>query len=382
MEEADKYDGSEQQTGRRDVLKAGVAGLATLATGSTLAAANRSDKASDVHAAKGTVDNPVSDKRRKQLRKRAVAEYERNTGETLDGIPAARPGATDGDSDSPEDSEVVAYAYGIDADGVAHGYIGMAGEARAAESKGRAEGLIHNRFEDQVQDISAALEASDDDLTTQSAGTISGLNDMEVIYNTTLDNAVDPYGKISSTYHWVQDTEYDDQGTLHGFHSPMTIEPGYQVYGSNWQNEAAWNRHYWNQNDMAWQDVDSGYWKPAGPSGGSTSTSYSISVITDWMDSYTGLAWSYSEPSLERVDQSSVYNDYCEWEWNVTDQCGSQVRQSTLGMQPSSVCNMEDYDCAMGQRDVGTVELKGTFTDGSCGDTHWLKSSVSLYKEC
>src|SRR6056297_2991621 len=97
-------DTTAKETNRRSILKAGAAGLATLASGSTVAAANRSDKASDVHAVKGTMNNPVSEKQRKQLRKRAVREYERNTGETIEGIPACRPEAAHGSGDASEDS--------------------------------------------------------------------------------------------------------------------------------------------------------------------------------------------------------------------------------------------------------------------------------------
>ena len=380
-------DADEKETNRRSILKAGAAGLATLAAGSTLAAANRSDKASDVHAVKGTVNSPVSEKQRKQLRKRAVKEYERNTGETMDAIPASRPESNQGELDSSEESEVVAYAYGIDADGVARGYTGMANESDAAEansqtegSKGRAEGLIHSRFEDRVRDISTALEVSDDDVTTQSGGTIQNLENMSEVTNHKLENAVEPYGVISSTYYWLRDTQFDDGGTLHGLHSPMTVEPGCQVFNSGWKNDNVWQRHSWDRNDMAWQEVGDGYWKPAGPSdGGSTSTSYNISVTVGWMtaDVSMGMSWSYSEPAMERIDQSSQYNDYCSWQWDVTDRCDGSVRKSTLAMQPSSTCEMEDYDSSMGTKVIGFGEHKARFT--SCSSTVDVEHSFNFF---
>lgn len=377
---------------RRSILKAGAAGIATLATGSTLAAANRSDKASDVHVAKGTVNNPVSDQRRKQLRKRAVREYERNTGETMDKIPAVRPRAAHGPGDSPEgglsyESSVVAYAYGIDADGVARGYIGMAGEAKGVETKGPAEEGIHNRFEDRVQEVSTKLEASDDDLSTQASGTIENLDNLEEFHDIPLEYEVHPYGRISSTNYWLRDTAYDDEATMHGFHSPMTIEPGYQVmdWNSDWQNDSATKKHLWNKSEMDFVDVRDGNWKPAGPSEGGTSTT-SVSVtasfsLTD-LGVSTTVGWSYTEPAMERTDGSSTFDDYCSWYWDVNDRCGGSVRQSSLAMQPSSVCEQTDYDCSMGDRDICDVELKATFTDGSCGDGHWLKSSSTGYIHC
>ncbi|WP_276298888.1 hypothetical protein [Halorussus lipolyticus] len=392
MEERNStFDADERKTGRRSILKAGAAGLATLATGSTLAAANRSDKASDVHVVKGTMNNPVSDKQRKQLRKRAVREYERNTGETMDGIPTVEPRAAHGPGDSPEDgpsseSSIVAYAYGIDADGVARGYIGMAGEDPAAETNGRAKGLIHNRFEDRVREVSAALEASDDDLSTQAEyGTIDNLDELEVAYEFPLDHAVDPHGVISSTNYWIQDTVNSDESTMHGFHSETTIEPGVRSFSSNWQNESVTSKHLWNQSDMAEFEVDDGYWKPAGPSdGGSSTTSMSITAsfsLTD-IGVSTTMGWSHTDPAMERTDLSSTYNDKCGWYWDVNDKCGESVRQSTLSMHPSSMCEQTDYDCAMGRRDICKLELKSTFTDGSCGDNYWLKSSGMAHKEC
>ncbi|MFC7079596.1 hypothetical protein [Halorussus caseinilyticus] len=255
-----------------------------------------------------------------------------------------------------------------------------------AEGNGRAEGLIHNRFEDRVQEISTALEASDDDLSTQAyGGTIENLDNMENFHDAKLEYPLDPYGYISSTYYWVRDTEYDDEKTLHGFHSPMTIEPGYITWDSHWHNNAAWNRHYWDRNDMSWQDVGNGYWKPAGPSeGGTSTTTVSVSVSAGWMTAEVsaGMSWSFSEPATERTDLSSEYNDYCAWEWDVNDKCGGSVRHSTLSMQPSSTCEMTDYDCSMGERDIADVEVEGDFTDGNCSDTHWLKSSTTFFIQC
>ena len=387
-------DTTAKETNRRSILKAGAAGLATLASGSTVAAANRSDKASDVHAVKGTMNNPVSEKQRKQLRKRAVREYERNTGETIEGIPACRPEAAHGSGDASEDSassednsNVVAYAYGIDADGTARGYIGMAGEVKGVETNGRAEKGIHNRFEDRVQEVSTKLEASDDDLSTQSAGTITNLEDLEVAYDFPLEYEVRPYGRISSMNYWLEDTANNDDRTLHGFHSPMTIEPGYQVldWDSHWHNESAKKNHLWYKSDMDFVDVRDGHWEPSGPSdGGSTNTSYSVTAsvsLTDIGVSGT-VGWGYSEPAMERTDGSSQFDNYCSWFWDVTDRCGGSVRHSVLTMEPLSMCEQTDYDCAMGRRDICEVELKSTFTDGSCGDNHWLKSSSTAHLEC
>lgn len=393
-----RSDGDEKQTNRRSVLKAGAVGLTTLvSSGTALAASNRSEKASDVHAAKGSVGNPVSERRRKQLRRRAVDEYERNTGETMDAIPAARPEAGDGSQESAStseergkitdggDADVVAFAYSIDADGVAHSYVGMAGKSDTPGTDNRAEGLIHNRFEDRVRDISQALEASDDDVTTENAGgTINDLENMDQIHQNQHEFAKDPYGVVSSTYYWLRDTEYDADSSLHAFHSPMTIEPGYQVFDSGWRNDKAWNKHHWDENEMAWEDVGDGYWKPAGPSdGGSVSESYSVSVTAGWMtaDVSAGYSWSYTEPAMERTDQSSQYNDYNQWYWNVQDTCGGSVRKSTLSMQPSSSCEMEDWDSGMGHRDICYNEVKADFTDRYCDHTYYLYSSLTYYFE-
>ncbi|WP_276279331.1 hypothetical protein [Halorussus caseinilyticus] len=385
-------DADEREIDRRSILKAGAAGIATLASGSTLVAANRSDKASDVHVAKGTINNPVSDQRRKQLRKRAVKEYERNTGETLDGIPAVRAKAAHGPGDSPEDgasfeSEVVAYAYGIDANGTARGYIGMAGEAPGFESNGRAEEGIHNRFEDRVQEVSDKLEASDDDLSTQTAGNLDSLENMEAAHDFPLEHQVYPHGRISSTCYWLQDTVNSDEATLHGFHTPMTIEPGTQVkdWDSNWQNKSVRKKHLWDKSEMNFVDVRNGYWRPAGPSdGGSSTESYSVSAsfsLTD-LGVSTSMSWGYTNPAMERSDNSSEWDNYCDWSWNINDRCGDSVRTSTLTMEPSSKCEQTDYDCGMGERDICSLELKATFTDGSCGDGYWLKSWDTAYKHC
>lgn len=392
MRDAPDSHGDERGTGRRSVLKAGIAGLTTLtASGTTvLAATNRSDKASDVYTATGAVDSPVSEKQRRAARKQAVGEYERNTGETIDGIPASRPTAgsrAEGTAESDgEDAQIVAFAYGVDADGIPREYVGMASESDEVETKSRAKGLLHDRFEDRVRDISTALEASDSDVTTQATGgTINNLDNMEETYNSQLEYANDPYGVVSSTYYWLEDTSNNDEGSVHGFHSPMTIEPGYQVYGSGWKNELAWNKHRWDKNQMAWHDVGDGYWKPAGPSdGGSVSTTHTVSVTVGWMtaDISYGYSWGYTEPAMERTDQSSQYNGYNQWKWDVQDRCDGSVRKSTLSMQPSSTCDMEDYDCSMGRRDICENEVKARFTSNCSGDWHELWTTSMFYKEC
>ncbi|MFC4447620.1 hypothetical protein [Halorussus aquaticus] len=385
-------DETERRTGRRSILKASAVGLATVATSGTAvtAARNRSNEASDVHAATGNVNSPVSERQRRTVRERAVADYERNTGDTVDAVPAARPEAGGEGPDSSEEGTVVAYAYGVDADGVGRSYVGLASEsetARAQATEGRtgprAEDLIHDRFENRVGDISRRLEASDADVTTQSVGgTVNDVENMEQVYNTQIEYANDPYGVVSSTYYWLQDTAGNEEGSLHGLHSPTTIEPGYRAFGSSWKNEKAWNKHRWDETQMAWHDVGDGFWKPAGPSdGGSVSTSYSISATLGWSPGITfGVNWSYSEPAMERTDQSSQYNGYCQWKWDVQDKCDGSVRKSTLAMQPTSTCDMEDHDPSMGDKDISKAEVRGRFTE-DCDGWHEQWTSTTFYKD-
>lgn len=136
---------------------------------------------------------------------------------------------------------------------------------------------------------------------------------------------------------------------------------------------------------MAWHDVGDGYWKPAGPSdGGSVSTTHTVSVTVGWMTtsiSY-GYSWGYTEPAMERTDQSSQYHGYNQWKWDVQDRCDGSVRESTLAMQPSSTCDMEDYDCSMGRRDICENEVKARFTSNCSGHWHELWTTSMFYKEC
>ncbi|GKZ13066.1 hypothetical protein [Haladaptatus sp. T7] len=363
------------QPDRRAILKTGALGLTSIVGGTGLASAvsnGKSPRGSDVQTVTASCGAAISEAQRREAQRRAVRDFERRNGYSPDAIPASEQRSNGG--------EVVAYAYGFDANGVARSYVGIAGEDTTTPKaqSGRAEALIHKRFDSRVAELSSAIEASERRATTMAGGTVSGTDNMQQTYSQKLEYAKDPYGVAGATFYWFEDTLDSTDGDVHSFHSPAGFEPGTQAFGSGYENE--WGRvfHRWNKSEMGNTDVDYGQWKPYGTQGGSSSTAYSLSVTAGWMTAQVsaGISWSYSQPNVEVVDESSAYNEYNQWQLKVNG--GDDTRENFVGFQPSSAASMNWYDPEMDRRNICENEVKGQFIDD--GSSHWLSSTSMFYK--
>ncbi|MGA9399257.1 hypothetical protein [Haladaptatus sp.] len=375
MKESPSGDGSDNRTNRRTILKTGALGVTSLVAGTGLVSAELNEKqprGSAVHTAKASGGATISDEQRRQVRRRAVRDFERKNGRSPDAIPASDLQSDDGD--------VVAYAYALDANGVGRAYTGIAGEDtnEPETQSGRAEALIHDRFGGRVAELSSAVTASEQ-ATTMSGGPVTGTNNMQQIYSHKLENAIDPYGVAGATSYWYQDTLDSTDGDIHSFSSPVGFEPGTSAFGSDWEND--WGRvfHQWDETEMGNVDVDYGQWQPYGTQGGSSSRSYSLSVSVGWMTASVtaGLSWSYTQPDVEVIDESSSYHNYNQWQLKVNG--GDDVSQNFVGFQPSSAASMDHYDSSMGEKTICINKVKGQFVND--GSEHWLAHTSTFYKE-
>ncbi|SIR46188.1 hypothetical protein SAMN05421858_2328 [Haladaptatus litoreus] len=283
MKESPQAKRNSKRTDRRTLLKSGAVGLASLIAGTGFGSADdatsstSAPRGSTTYTAKGGRGAAISEEHRRQVRARAVRDFERKNGHSPEAVP--------GSEHRSKSGEVVAYAYAIDANGTARSYTGIAGEdATEPETEsGRAEALIHDRFGGRVAELSHAVAASEQQVTTMAGGTVSGTENMEQVYSDKLEYAEDPYGVVGSTFYWFRDNLDSTEGDVHSFHSPAGFEPGHQAFGSGYTNN--WGRVFnrWNKSQMGNTDVDYGQWNPYGTQGGSSTTAYSLSVSAGWM---------------------------------------------------------------------------------------------------
>ncbi|MFC6962828.1 twin-arginine translocation signal domain-containing protein [Halocatena marina] len=350
---------------RRTLLKTGAVGAAGLAMGSGFASARLESndeplRGSNVHTVTSSGGAEISEKQRHEIRTRAVRDYEQKNGRSVDAIGVSKPQANE--------SNVVAYAYGLDANGRAHSYVGLAGEdtTRAEMQSGRAEALIHNRFDRRVSELSSNIKASEQQVTTMAGGTVTDTENMEQFGKFDLEYASDPYGVVGMTNYWFKDTTNSSEADAHAFHTPAGYEPGTQAFGSEYKND--WGRvfHRWNKCEMGNTNLDYGQWQPYGTKSGSTTQGYSVSVSVGYETGYAtaGLSWSYSQPNVEVVDESSAYNTYNQWHLKLNSDWDDDTRTNFIGFQPSSTVSTDDWESSMGEKDICELEVKARFDNG------------------
>ncbi|WP_231185441.1 hypothetical protein [Haladaptatus sp. DYF46] len=375
MKQNHDADGDRARSNRRAVLKTGALGLTSIVGGSGFASAapdGKSPRGSDVHTVKASRGASISETQRREVRRRAVRDFERKNDRSPAVVPASKQKTSSG--------EVVAYAYGFDANGIGRSYVGVAAEdvSEPQSRSGRAEALIHDRFDRHVTDLSSTIQASEQ-VTTMAGGTVSGTDNMEQVYSQKLEYADDPYGVVGATFYVFMDTLDSTEGDVFSLHSPAGFEPGTSAFGSDYKNE--WGRvyHHWDQSEMGNVDVDYGQWNPYGTQGGSSSTSYSLSVTVGWMTAQVsaGISWSYSQPNVEVVDESSAYNEYNQWQLKVNADGDDDTRTNFIGFQPSSAASMNHYDSSMGSRMLSGNEVKANFSNGT--DSYDLSSENEFY---
>ncbi|WP_223301751.1 hypothetical protein [Haladaptatus sp. R4] len=216
MEEKEYSGGSNGRTNRRTILKTGALGMTSLVTGTGFASAKLNEKrsrGSAVYTAKASGGAAVSDEQRRAVRRRAADDFAEKNGRAPAVIPASEQETSSGG--------VVAYAYGFDADGVGHSYVGVAAEDMTepqAES-GRSEALIHDQLDSHVADISSTIKASEQ-VTTMAGGTVSSTDNMEQMFSQKLEYADDPYGTVGATFYVFMDTLGSSEGDVFALHSP------------------------------------------------------------------------------------------------------------------------------------------------------------------
>ncbi|MFC4449275.1 hypothetical protein [Halorussus aquaticus] len=333
-------------TDRRTFLRATGVAL-TGATVTAGAASARGPPESDAHVAKADFSNGISTDRIEEVRRTARAEYNARGGD-FDVTPAVS-------NPDPEDGTIVSYSYKIDANGVPRQYTGVAGDAKSAAK-------LHGKAARRATAFDRTSTATADGVATQSASWNDVLHDEA-------DFCSDPYGCVTNNLDLKQlDGDGDSAQDAYAVKHFFVMEPGTQKYDSGWVNDVGEPKHDWSQNDMGNADLDE--YDPLGTHDGSQSIKVSVGT------SGASLGWSYTQPAVTTIDESSPSGNYATWneEFN-TD----AARRNTNGMKPGSSCWIDQEATGSGQYDLMDLVSKGTFYDGGwSSDTYYLKHTFHL----
>ncbi|SIQ92691.1 hypothetical protein SAMN05421858_0840 [Haladaptatus litoreus] len=252
--------------------------------------------------------------------------------------------------------EIVAFAYGIDSDGVPWQYVGIGDDGKnVAPLKAKAERRA-NQFA--RGDFPQKQRATASDVTTQAS--------WDRIVHDEKDYCVDPYGCVTDNFDVYQlasdgDAYQDAYSVKHVF----AMEPGVRKYSSDWENDVGRPLHDWSAGDIGGEDLDE--WDPLGTHDGSQTINVSIGT------SGASLGWSYTQPAVTTIDRTSPSGNYAEWseEFNT-----STARRNTNGMKPGS-------RAWVNQHSSGKYHLLDVVSDGqfqnAWGSTHSVKFTWHVY---
>lgn len=334
------------RTDRRTFLRATGVALSSAAVTAGGATA-RGPPESDSHVAKADFSNGISADRIAEIRRSARAEYNARGGD-LDVTPVV--------SDPiPEEGTVVAYSYKIDANGVPRQYTGVAGDAGSSAR-------LHGKAAKRATAFDRTSAATTDGVTAQSASWNDVLHDEA-------DFCSDPYGCVTNNIDLKQlDSDGDATQDAYAVKHFFVMEPGVQKYGSDWVNEVGEPKHDWSKNDMGNADLNE--YDPLGTH--DVSQSINVTVGTSGVN----LGWSYTQPTVTTIDESSPSGNYATWneKFNTTN-----ARQYTNGMKPGSSCWIDQEATESGQYDLMDLVSKGTFYSGGwTSDTYYLKHTFNV----
>ncbi len=255
-----------------------------------------------------------------------------------------------------DDGDIVAFAYGIDSEGVPSQYVGVSdGSKDVAPLRNKAE-LRAQQFA--RGDFPQQQRASSSDVTTQAS--------WNRIVHDEKDFCADPHGCVTDNFDVYQlsgdgDAYQDAYSVKHVF----AMEPGVRKYGSDWENNVGRPLHDWSAGDIGGEDLDE--WDPLGTHDGSQTISVSIGT------SGASLGWSYTQPAVTTVDKTSPSGNYAKWseEFNT-----SSARRNTNGMKPGSRAWVTQH--SSGKYHLLDVVSDGEFQN-SWGTTHSVKFTWHVY---
>lgn len=313
---------------------AAAAGLALIPVASA-----KKQKGSDARIVKGTARNPVALEQMENARQAAVDDFNDRGGDL-----AAAPVRTKPADD--HDGSIVAYVYTIGEDGIPRQYTGIAEEEASVDE-------LHQKASDRAKQFAQndnSPQSETQEVTTQATS-------WEQIHHDEKDFCSDPHGCVTDNfilYKLTDDGDYSQDA--YGIKHIFAMEPGWQKYDSNWVNWIGYPMHDWSKNSMGGEDLAE--WDPLGTNDGSMTISVSVGT------GGAGLGWSYTQPAVTTIDDSSPSSNFAKWseEFNSYD-----ARRNTNGMKPGSSAWLNQQANGSGYHSLMDLIAEGEFHDMGWG---------------
>lgn len=335
--------------GRRSFLKYTTAAAAGLSGMGTVSAAG--PKASQVQVVTGSRVDPISQEEIEAARTAAMEDYLDRGGERPDRLAGADPASHAG-------GEIVSYVYQIDANGVPRQYTGIAGDTASV-------GTLQRKAHAKADQFASTETVSTNEVSTQN-------HEWDLFFQDQADFCKDPYGCVTNNFE-IHDLTNDGDSVQDAYACKQifAMEPGEQKYGSGWENWRGRPKHDW-EGEHGGEDLAE--WDPLGTHDGQQTISVNVGT------GGAGMGWSYTQPAVETIDESSPSSNYAKWlmKYN-TD----SARSNTNGMKPGSSTWVDDQPYGSGKVDLMYLVAEGEFRNVGFWSTdyHTLKHTWTLWIE-
>lgn len=304
-------------TTRRSVLGA----LGTSAIGSVLlTGTSRAAAPASAVRLQGSYDNPVSMAEIHQARQR-VAKKAVSRG--VKGY--ANPGF-------PDQGRIVEYVVAPRGTGVPRQFVGVAGNSASVSG-------VRSRADTKEAEFNQTLSTTtitDGSFSTQQTG--NGWNpitpsDDEGYYEEA------PYGAVQNNFDWwkLENSQEESGRNMHSirqYHhqTPGKIMSGSEYDGSEWQNEYARDKHWWNRGEQTSPELKD--WDPQQKGSGE----YSVTIGT----STEPLSWSFPINNTDFHDNTDFTTPKVDLKFQIW---GNQYREDTMSFEPGSRCEVNEHSC-------------------------------------
>ena len=341
--------GAEPRT-RRSVLTSVGTGAAAVTLLTTDATASPKD---EVIRLQGTYSDPVTMAEVQEARKRVARSTHASH---------LKGGA---DPDYPGNGRMVEYVVAPRGNGIPRQFVGVAGNPAGVAG-------VRDRADEKESTFGRAPTAATvgTGTTFQTTQTGDGWNkivpgDDEGYYEEP------PYGAVQNNFDWwkLDDSKEEDGRNMHSirqYHSqiPGRNMDGSEYDGSEWQNEYARDKHWWNRGEQTAPELRD--WDPQQEGSGE----YSVTLST----STEPLSWSFPINNTDLHTNTDFTKPTMEVKFQIW---GKQYRRSTMSFDPGSRCEVEEHSC--GRYDLLEFRSYAGMQHAVCGNRNALWFDWTLW---
>jgi hypothetical protein len=259
----------------------------------------------------------------------------------------------------PDELSIVAFDFKMSDDGVPLQKIGYTNKSVGVEEV--QDSVTHANYR-----RTDSHSVSTQTVTTQSGEDWSTWNTLssDQSHYSYYDGSGNLEGVLTQEYEHKVDP--DDGSTDYNWHAVQTgsdMEAGTNRDSSNpWENSYSTIYHHWSNADSE-LNIDMQDRKPRGTTSGTVTTSYTLD------SSGPSVSFSYSQPTVDVTDGSSMSINEGEWSMDIT--AGSDPAKTNAYFEPASIAQLTPPGyCRSGGWTIGTFDITCEFRDSSFGGSH------------